>query len=502
MGTATATASVRRAAAKTEDGRLLVEAEAEAEAAKSTAQASGSLVGRVADAANTGGPLCAEHFQQVSVSEGCAMLGAVEYVTLGQVYLLVGGDRRGAALGARLGERLLAGGSSAVGGPRAVESERRHGGLVGVMTLALKNAQTEPVPTAGTSAVTPLSAQQDRPCTSLASFSEAEAVRSRPAPPAVYCTRYPSPAPCPRQVASQLRPDAPEFVLLKAPMSRPRAPEIAPSAVRVSRLLLLGALDVDRHCACPSAQKLLTFCLTVAAGAFGANLWRTPCWCAAVGLCGCALRAATFLVGVAVVAGAASVGLFSRWAHSWRSSTVSRGSNASSKWARLHVMCIIILAGLGSCGASSLAQSSGLPSSPGAPSTMVASTPMVASTRSGPVMRTTPSEVAPLVLHGRHLNEVSVSTVAELTAAVGNSAVDKILVAAGTYTFTADMCSGSAICIDRAVTIEAQVPGSVVLDGNGGRRVFEIKPGGTAGLVGLNITGGSADVSSGVVELT
>ena len=113
-----------------------------------------------------------------------------------------------------------------------------------------------------------------------------------------------------------------------------------------------------------------------------------------------------------------------------------------------------------------------------------------------------PSEVAPLVLHGRHLNEVLVSTVAELTAAVGNSAVDKILVAAGTYTFTADMCSGSAICIDRAVTIEAQVPGSVVLDGNGGRRVFEIKPGGTAGLVGLNITGGSASVSSGVVELT
>ena len=118
------------------------------------------------------------------------------------------------------------------------------------------------------------------------------------------------------------------------------------------------------------------------------------------------------------------------------------------------------------------------------------------------------SEVAPLVLHGRHLNEVLVSTVAELTAAVGNSAVDKILVAAGTYTFTADMlrfgdlhyCSGSAICIDRALTIEAQVSGSVVLDGNGGRRVFWIKPGGTAGLVGLNITGGSASVSSGVVE--
>jgi len=115
-------------------------------------------------------------------------------------------------------------------------------------------------------------------------------------------------------------------------------------------------------------------------------------------------------------------------------------------------------------------------------------------------MRITASDVAPLVLHGRHLNEVSVSTVAELTAAVGNSAVDKILVAAGTYSFTTDMCTDSAICIDRAATIEAQVPGSVVLDANGGRRVFEITSGGTAGLIGLNITGGYASVSSDIFE--
>ena len=107
-------------------------------------------------------------------------------------------------------------------------------------------------------------------------------------------------------------------------------------------------------------------------------------------------------------------------------------------------------------------------------------------------MRTTPSDVAPLVLHGRHLNEVSVSTVADLTAAVGNSAVNKILVAAGVYNFATDMCTGSAICIDRAVTIEALVPGSVVFDGNGERRVFIIQSGGTAALIGLNITGGSA----------
>ena len=97
-----------------------------------------------------------------------------------------------------------------------------------------------------------------------------------------------------------------------------------------------------------------------------------------------------------------------------------------------------------------------------------------------------------LVLHGRKLNQISVSSVVEFTTAVGNSAVDKILVAAGTYDFTSDMCTGSAVCIDRAVTIEAQVPGSVVLDAKGGRRVFEIQSNGTAELVGLNITGGYA----------
>ena len=114
-------------------------------------------------------------------------------------------------------------------------------------------------------------------------------------------------------------------------------------------------------------------------------------------------------------------------------------------------------------------------------------------------MRTTPSDVAPLVLHGRHLSKASVSTVAELIEAVGNSAVDKILVAAGTYSFTTGMSSDatqywsdSAIHIDRALTIEAEVPGAVVLNAMGARRVFEIESGGTAELIGLNITGGDA----------
>ena len=88
----------------------------------------------------------------------------------------------------------------------------------------------------------------------------------------------------------------------------------------------------------------------------------------------------------------------------------------------------------------------------------------------------------------------SVSTVAELTAAVGNISVDKILVAAGTYDFTSDMCGTSAVCINRALTIKAQVPGSVVFGAKGGRRVFEIQSGGTAELIGLDITGGYATV--------
>ena len=113
-------------------------------------------------------------------------------------------------------------------------------------------------------------------------------------------------------------------------------------------------------------------------------------------------------------------------------------------------------------------------------------------------MTTTTSDVA---LHGRHLNEVAASTVGEFTAAVGNSAVDKILLAAGTYELTTNVCSSySAVCIDRALTIEAEVPGSVVLDAQGSasteRRVFNVQSGGVAELIGLNITGGYTSVCS------
>ena len=66
---------------------------------------------------------------------------------------------------------------------------------------------------------------------------------------------------------------------------------------------------------------------------------------------------------------------------------------------------------------------------------------------------------------------------------------------AGTYEFDNDMCpdqGGSALCIDRTVTIEAEVPGSVVLDAKGARRVVYVSPAGRAELIGLNITGGAA----------
>ena len=114
---------------------------------------------------------------------------------------------------------------------------------------------------------------------------------------------------------------------------------------------------------------------------------------------------------------------------------------------------------------------------------------VVSSHTTGPVM--TASHVA---LRGRHLNEVSASTVDEFTAAIADSSVNKILLAAGTYEFRwSNVCdSYSWICIDRALTIEAEVPGAVVLNAMGARRVLNIQSGGTAELIGLDITGGSA----------
>ena len=91
-----------------------------------------------------------------------------------------------------------------------------------------------------------------------------------------------------------------------------------------------------------------------------------------------------------------------------------------------------------------------------------------------------------------------VSSTTALVAAINNNAVSKIVVQAGTYEFSSSMCSSSALCINRALTIEAAVPGSVVLDAKGtsatNRRVFYIQSSGVATLIGLNITGGYASV--------
>ena len=81
----------------------------------------------------------------------------------------------------------------------------------------------------------------------------------------------------------------------------------------------------------------------------------------------------------------------------------------------------------------------------------------------------------------------------DLIAALSDSAVSRIVLTAGTYEFANDMCDddgGAALCIDRTVTIEAEVAGSVVLDAKGARRVMYVS--GKAELIGLNITGGAS----------
>ena len=91
--------------------------------------------------------------------------------------------------------------------------------------------------------------------------------------------------------------------------------------------------------------------------------------------------------------------------------------------------------------------------------------------------------------HGRRL-QTAVSTVAELTTALADAAVSRIVLAAGTYPLSAQLS------VTRSVVLEAAVAGTVVLDAQASeaskRRVMNIDPG-SAGLVeltGLSITGG------------
>ena len=117
----------------------------------------------------------------------------------------------------------------------------------------------------------------------------------------------------------------------------------------------------------------------------------------------------------------------------------------------------------------------------------------------GAAVASVPSPYSMALSHSRRL-QTSVRSVAELTRQLANPAVSRILLAAGTYTFSSAMCytyRGSALCISRSVTIEAAVPGTVVLNAQGSssstRRVMDISAG-TVTLIGLNITGGYKNV--------
>jgi hypothetical protein len=87
--------------------------------------------------------------------------------------------------------------------------------------------------------------------------------------------------------------------------------------------------------------------------------------------------------------------------------------------------------------------------------------------------------------HRREL-QTAVSTVADLTSALANTAVGRIVLASGTYYLTAELS------ITRSVVIQAAVAGSVVLNGGNAHRVLYVDPGssGVVQLIGLNITRG------------
>ena len=92
----------------------------------------------------------------------------------------------------------------------------------------------------------------------------------------------------------------------------------------------------------------------------------------------------------------------------------------------------------------------------------------------------------------------TVHDAAQLVGAVKDTSVRTIVATAGVYNLTEDMCKGpygdsTALCIGRNLTIRAEANGTVVLDAMGQRRVVYVSGGGSAELVGINITGGKAD---------
>jgi hypothetical protein len=98
------------------------------------------------------------------------------------------------------------------------------------------------------------------------------------------------------------------------------------------------------------------------------------------------------------------------------------------------------------------------------------------------------------VQHGRQLqaatSSTTVSSTAELEAAIADSSLGRIVLLEGSYLLS------SQLQINRDVIIEAEIPGTVVLDGQGSTRVMQISSG-TVELIGLNITGGLASSDNG-----
>ena len=96
--------------------------------------------------------------------------------------------------------------------------------------------------------------------------------------------------------------------------------------------------------------------------------------------------------------------------------------------------------------------------------------------------------LAPLLVGATETDITVVDTSADLISALENDEAHVVL-RAGVYALTSDMCSDGRLCLTQAVRIEAEVAGTVVLDAQQGNRVLYISGTG-AELVGLNITGG------------
>lgn len=94
------------------------------------------------------------------------------------------------------------------------------------------------------------------------------------------------------------------------------------------------------------------------------------------------------------------------------------------------------------------------------------------------------------------LSTVTISTVAELRAAVANSCVSLILLRPGLYDLTS---SGSGqLVIDQDKVLRNAGGGEVVIDAAGASRVMELRQGNTIEIDGLTVTGGASNNGAGI----